>query len=108
MGNQESGLNRSTDAGYLNTLNALLGRRQWHLTPVLLPRKSHGRRSLVGCSPWGREESDMTKRLHFHFLLKNSYPNKCEVISHYGFDLHFPVDCGMKNSYDQEKSTPYI
>ena len=33
-------------------------RRQWHPTPVLLPGKSHGRRSLVGCSPWGREESD--------------------------------------------------
>ena len=29
-------------------------RRQWHPTPVLLPRKPHGRRSLVGCSPWGR------------------------------------------------------
>ena len=28
--------------------------RQWHPTPVLLPGKSHGRRSLVGCSPWGR------------------------------------------------------
>ena len=35
--------------------------RQWHPTPVLLPGKSHGRRSLVGCSPWGREESDMTE-----------------------------------------------
>ena len=44
-------------------------RRQWHLTPVLLPGKSHGRRSLVGCSPWGREESDTTERLHFHFSL---------------------------------------
>ena len=29
-------------------------RRQWQPTPVLLPGKSHGRRSLVGCSPWGR------------------------------------------------------
>ena len=29
-------------------------RRQWHPTPVCLPGKSHGRRSLVGCSPWGR------------------------------------------------------
>ena len=29
-------------------------RRQWHPTPVLLPGKSHGRKSLVGCSPWGR------------------------------------------------------
>ena len=46
-----------------------LRRRQWHPTPVLLPGKSHGRRSLVGCSPWGREESDTTERLHFHFSL---------------------------------------
>ena len=45
-------------------------RRQWHPTPVLLPGKSHGRRSLVGCSPWGREESDTTERLHFHALEK--------------------------------------
>ena len=42
-------------------------RRQWHPTPVLLPGKSHGRRSLVGYSPWGRQESDTTKWLHFHF-----------------------------------------
>ena len=32
----------------------IVRRRQWHPTPVLLPGKSHGRRSLVGCSPWGR------------------------------------------------------
>ena len=44
-------------------------RRQWQPTPVLLPGKSHGRRSLVCCSPWGCEESDMTERLHFHFSL---------------------------------------
>ena len=42
-------------------------RRQWQPTPVLLPGKSHGRRSLAGYSPWGRQESDTTKRLHFHF-----------------------------------------
>ena len=42
---------------------------QWQPTPVLLPGKSHGWRSLVGCSPWGREESDMTEQLHFHFSL---------------------------------------
>ena len=34
--------------------NSIMWRRQWHPTPVLLPGKSHGRRSLVGCSPWGR------------------------------------------------------
>ena len=44
-------------------------RRQWQPTPVLLPGKSHGQRSLVGCSPWGREESDTTERLCFHFSL---------------------------------------
>ena len=44
-------------------------RRQWQTTLVLLPRKSHGRRSLVGCSPWGCEESDTTERIHFHFPL---------------------------------------
>ena len=42
-------------------------RRQWHPTPVLLPGEPHGRRSLVGCGPWGREESGTTERLHFHF-----------------------------------------
>ena len=38
-------------------------RMQWHSTPVLLPGKSHGHRSLVGYSPWCCKESDMTKRL---------------------------------------------
>ena len=57
-------------------------RRQWHPTPLLLPGKSHGRRSLVGCSPWGREEWDMTKWLHFHFSLScigegNGNPLQC-------------------------------
>ena len=41
--------------------NMLSRRRQWHPTPVLLPGKSHGRRSLVGCSPWGPYESDTTE-----------------------------------------------
>ena len=45
-------------------------RRWWQPTPVLLPGKSHGRRSLVGCSPWGCEESGTTERLHFHALEK--------------------------------------
>ena len=60
-------------------------RRQWHPTPVLLPGKSHGWRSLVGCNPWGREESDMTERLHFHFSLLcigegNGKPLQCSCL----------------------------
>ena len=39
-------------------------RRKWQPTPVLLPEKSHGRRSLAGYRPWGCKESDMTERLH--------------------------------------------
>ena len=55
-------------------------RRQWLPTPVLLPGKSHGRRSLVGCSPWGSEES--TEQLHFHSSLScigegNGNPLQC-------------------------------
>ena len=47
--------------------NMLFWRRHWHPTPVLLPGKSYGRRSLQGCSPWGRWGSDKIERLHFHF-----------------------------------------
>ena len=60
-------------------------RRQWHPTPVLLPGKCHGRRSLVGYSPWGREESDTTEWLHFHFSLScigegNGNPLQCSCL----------------------------
>ena len=40
-------------------------RRKWQSTPVLLPGKSHGQRSQVGYSPWGRKESDTTEQLHY-------------------------------------------
>ena len=43
----------------------ILWRRKWQPTPILLPGKSHGQRSLVGCSPWGPKESDTNERLHF-------------------------------------------
>ena len=41
--------------------------RAWQPTPVFLPGESHGRRSLVGYSPWSRKELDTTEWLHFHF-----------------------------------------
>ena len=60
-------------------------RRQWHPTPVLLPGKSRGQRSLVGGSPWGRKESDTTERLPFHFSLScigegNGNPLQCSSL----------------------------
>ena len=56
-----------------------------HPTPVLLPGKSHGRRSLVGCHLWGRTELDTTERLHFHFSLwcigeGNGNPLQCSCL----------------------------
>jgi len=66
-------------------LKIIIWRRQWHPTPVLLPGKSHGWRSLVGCSPWGRWESDTTEQLHFHFSLScigegNGNPLQCSCL----------------------------
>ena len=57
------------DFYFLGLSNMPLQRRQWHPTPVLLPGKPHGWRSLVGCSPWGCKESGATEWLHFHFSL---------------------------------------
>ena len=39
-------------------------RREWHPTPMFLLGESHGQRRLVGYSPWGRKESDMTETKH--------------------------------------------
>ena len=73
-------------------------RRKWQSTPVLLPGKSHGQRSLVGYSPWGSKESDTTERLHFHGVRKcsaaaakslQSCPTLCDPID--GNTLGTPV-----------------
>ena len=90
--------------GYYNVLNIILcaiqqvlvylfyikqcvyiRRRQWHPTPVLLPGKSNEQGSLVGCSPWGREELNMAEQLHFHFSLScigegNGNPLQCSCL----------------------------
>ena len=60
-------------------------RRKWQATPIFLPGKSHGQRSLVGCSPWGRKESDTTEWLHFHFSFScigegNGNPLQCSCL----------------------------
>ena len=70
---------------YAEIITPNYGRRQRHPTPVLLPGKSHGRRSLEGCSPWGRWGSDTTERLRFHFSLscigeENGNPLQCSCL----------------------------
>ena len=62
-----------------------LRRRQWQPTPVHLPGKSHGRRGLEGCSPWGRWGLDTTERLRFPFALScfgegNGNPLQCSCL----------------------------
>ena len=47
-------------------------RRKWQSTPALLPGKSHGQRSLVGYSPWGRKESDTTERFQFSLVIEET------------------------------------
>ena len=59
--------------------------RQWQPTPVLLPGKSHGQRSLVGFSPWGRCKLDTTEQLYFQFSLScigegNGNPLQCSCL----------------------------
>ena len=68
----------STEKAYLSPTSESHRRRQWHPTPVL-PGKSHGWRSLVGCSPWG------SWGLHFHFSLScigegNGNPLQCSCL----------------------------
>ena len=63
----------------------MMGRRRWQPSPVLLPGKSHGRRSLVGCGPWGHEQSDTTEQLHFYLSLSciregNGTPLQCSCL----------------------------
>ena len=72
-------------AVFLRTSILFYRRRQWQPTPVLLPGESHGWRSLVGCSPWDREESDTAERLRFHFSLScfgegNGNPLQCSCL----------------------------
>ena len=73
---------------FLIVLCILAWRKQWQPTLALLPGKSHERRSLVGCSSWGREESDTTERLHFHFSLScngegNGNPLQCSCLENH-------------------------
>ena len=65
--------------------NNEIGEGNGNYTPVLLPGKSHGGRSLAGYSPWGCEESDTTEQLHFHFSLScigegNGNPLQCSCL----------------------------
>ena len=69
VGSQRVGDDWATSLSLLMESSIARRRRKWKSTPVLLPGNSHGRRGLVGCSPWGCEQSDTTEWLYFHFSL---------------------------------------
>ena len=91
-GRTESDTTETTQQQQQQRLGGFPGRRAWQPTPVLSPGKAHGRRSLEGCSPWGREEPDTTESLHFHFSLSctgegNGNSLQCSCLEN-------PRDCG--------------
>ena len=57
--------------GFDPGIEKILWRRAWQPTPVFLPGESHGQRSLVGYSPQGRKESDMTEATCMHAHVKH-------------------------------------
>ena len=81
---QESACN-SGDQSSIPGLKRSPRGREWLPTPVFLPGEFHRQRSLVGSSPWGHWESDMTERLLFHFSLScigegNGNPHQCSCL----------------------------
>ena len=81
----EKNFKQRGQSGDINSIRESLQRRQWKPTPILLPGKSHGQRSLVGCSPWSCWELDTTEWLHFHFSLScigegNGNPLQCSCL----------------------------
>jgi len=96
----KSGCLQCRRPGFNPWVRKILWRRKWQPTPVLLPGKFHGRRSLVGYSPWGRKESDMTEQLHFHW--KKSYDKSTQCIKK---QRHHPADKGLyRHSYGLSSS----
>ena len=94
---------------FLLVIYFIYRRRRWHPTPVLLPGKSHGWRSLVGCSPRGRQESDTTERLHFHFSLScigegNGNPLQCSCLENpRDREAWWAAVCGVSQSQTRLK-----
>ena len=68
-------------------------RRQWQLTPVLLPRESHGQGRLVCYSPWGCKVSDTTAQLSMHIL------DKCHILRFIIIELILKVKFDVEVQY---------
>ena len=78
--------------GFDPSVGKIPWRREWQPTPVLLPRKPHEWRNLVGYSTWGCKESDTTERLHFHFHHVFNVVTKRRHQTKTGFEFFFVMD----------------
>ena len=85
------------------TFFILWKRRKWQPTPVFLPGKSHGWRSLVGYSPWGHKGSDTTDRLHFPYLVKTV---QTQQIKHVLFPQQPPPHCSLWLKLNKDSEAP--
>ena len=72
---------------------------RWHPTPVLLPGKSHGRRSLVGCSPWGHKELEMTEQLNWTEL------NGIVIFATF---FNLSLNLAVRSSWSEPQSAPGV
>ena len=66
--------------GFGSWVRKIPWRRAWQSLPVFLPRESHGQRSLVGYSPWGHKQSDMTEvtsHAHTEVVISSQYASFC-------------------------------
>ena len=79
--------------GFNPWVGKIAWRRQWQTTPVFLPGKSNGWRSLVSYSPWGHKESETTERLHFHFHEYN------KIMTQLYIACKICMDMNIKNNY---------
>ena len=66
--------------GFDHWVGKITWRRKWQPTPIFLPGESHGQRSLVGDSPWGRKKSDTTEQLSMHVCTFVNRPLKTLLI----------------------------
>ena len=76
-------------------------------TPVFLPGKSHGRRSLVGYCPWGCKESDTTERLHYHYIYPNHFAIQLKL-TQYCTSTIFQLKGGGWNGGADFPSSPVV
>ena len=84
--------------------------RKWQLTPVFLPGKSHGQRSLMGCSPWGCEELDTTERLSLQIsiLLRYSPRFAIQFALHYDLLIFLASLANSKGSKEMNWQFPHV